>query len=507
MNRFEENQPGPPKPTLEVLRKPAFKRRKPYLRLVAVGVLLLAFVNSVDVLIDLLRGHFVQTREVARFPLKPGRQEFGPVMLEPGMRGGEVRVEAVSKDARSMRLTGRVELRSAFDRPFHSTDLKVEKGYPVRNILGFFSRQSRQVEAYSVMVPYWGPLFMTWDIETLEGADEVWVTVSQFESKATLGRSTRIRTFEEAVAQLPAGSPGRMEALRFLKYWWWKNADTPEVLRQTLEAVYAPAAHARRYYRTSEPVWVEMDTPPFELLQGFGGPFTLSGGVCVNQGARRTLFTMRSLDDIRLPVRMDVTSLMGGPRDQASEITPFWVLDRYTAGTSATQAIAWSVEWQGKAVPVSVVEALPAGVPPVESGVEVDRQMQACVRSEIRQASRQDGEGATGLVCSIVAETSLPLTLHHEVCVSGAGGQLTSIGTVTIGQGETGRRDLHFNATPELVAAQDFWIALRPSLDPLPQGLDAKRLWGGSLSMESSSAGAKRGAEGRTEGVSLDGGS
>ncbi|HNY27529.1 MAG TPA: hypothetical protein PKH31_09125 [Candidatus Sumerlaeota bacterium] len=506
MNRFEENQPGPSKPTLEVLRKPAFKRRKPYLRLVAVGVLLLALVNSVDVLIDLLRGNFIQTREVARFPLKLGRQEFGPVTLEPGMRGGEVRVEAVSKDARRVRLIGRVDLRSAFDRPFHQADLKVEKAYPVRNILNFLSSQSHRVEAYSVMVPYWGPLFMTWDVETLEGADEVWVTVSQFESKVTLGRSARIRTFEDAVAQLPAGSPGRMEALRFLKYWWWKNTDDPDAMRQTLEAVYTPAAHARRYYRASEPVWVEMDTPPFELLQGFGGPFALSGGVCVDEGARRTLFTMRSLDDIRLPARMDVANMMG-VRDQASGIAPFWILDHYKTDSSGTQTIAWSVEWQGKAIPVSVVEALPTGVPAVESGVEVDRQMQACVRSEIRQASRQDGEGATGLMCSIVAQTSLPLTLHHEVCVSGAGGQLTPIGTVTIGQGETGRRDLHFNATPDLVAAQDFWIALRPSLDPLPEGLESRRLWGGSLSMESSSAGVKRGAEGGGEGVSPDGGS
>ncbi len=502
MNRFEENKSGPAKPTLETLRKPAFKQRKPYLRLVAVGVLLFAFVNSFDVMIDLLRGNFIQTREVARFPLKPGHQEFGPVTLEPGLRGAEVRVEAVSKDSRSVRLTGRVDLRSAFDRPFSQTDLKVEKGYPPRNILNFLSSQPRQVEAYSIMVPYWGPLSMTWDVETLDGADEVWVTVSQFESKATVGKTARIKTFEEAVAELPSGSSGRMEALRFLKYWWWKNADNPEAMRQTLEAVYQPAAHARRYYRPSEPVWVEMDAPPFELLQGFGGPFALSGGVCVNQGARRSLFTMRSLDDIRLPVRMDAANMMG-VRDPANEVTPFWVLDRYNTDSSGTQTVAWSVEWQGKAIPVSVVETLPAGFPAVESGVEVDRLMQARVRSEIHQSS------AEGLMCSVVAETSLPLTLHHEVCVSLAGGQLTPIGTVTIGQGDTGRRDLHFNASSELIAAQDFWIALRPSLDPLPEGLESKRLWGGSLSMESAPSGVKSGAEaaGGGEGESPDGGS
>jgi hypothetical protein len=500
MNKFDQNQPGPTKPTLEALRKPAFKRRKPYLRLVAVGVLLLAFVNSFDVIIDLLRGNLIQTREVARFPLKPGRQTFGPVTLEPGMRGGEVRIEAISKDSRAVRLIGRVDLRSAFDRPFSQTDLKVEKGYPPRNILNFLSSRPRQVEAYSVMVPYWGPLSMTWDVETLEGAEEVWVTVSQFESKATFGKSARIDTFEEAVAQLPSGSPGRMEALRFLKYWWWKSADDPDAMRQTLESVYAPAAHARRYYRVSEPVWVEMDAPPFELLQGFGGPFALSGGVCVNKGARRSLFTMQSLDDIRLPVRMDAANLIGAG-DQANEVAPFWVLERLETDSSGTQTVAWRVEWLGKAIPVSVVEALPTGIPAVESGVDVDRQMQACVRSEIRQASTE------GLMCSVVAETTLPLTLHHVVCISLAGGQLTPIGTVTISQGETGRRDLYFGATPELITAQDFWIALRPSLDPLPEGLEAKRLWGGSLSMESSSAGTKSGAGGGGEGGSPDGSS
>jgi hypothetical protein len=443
----------------------------------------------------------IQTREVARVKLEPGRHEFGPVTLEPGIRGGEVRIEAVSKDASTVRLTGHLDLRSAFDRPFHQADLKVEKTYPVRNILNLLSSQPRQVELYSVMVPYWGPLFITWDLEAIEGAETAWITVSQFESKATLDQTARIGTFEDAVAQLAPQSPGRMEALRFLKFWWWKHADDPKVTRRTLEAVYRPTVHARRYYRATEPVWIEMDAPPHELLQGFGGPFALSGGVCVNNGARRALFTLRSLEDVRQPARMDVTDLIV-ERERVNKLRPFWILDRYEGDSSSTQRVAWSLEWLGTPVSVSVVERLPAGVPEPESGVEVDRQMQACVRSEIRQAS------AEGLTCSVVVEKALPLTLHHSVCVSLAGGALTPIGTVTIGQGETGRRDLYFNASPELIAAQDFWIALRPSLDPLPENLASKRLWGGALSMESAPAGTGKSAETNdsVEGESADGG-